>query len=242
MGMHTDVDQLHASFVSTRDPAVRAELLAHYDRLALSLARRFPTWRESREDLAQVARIGLIHAIDRYDPARGLPFMAFARATIMGELKRHLRDHTWSLRVPRSLQEHYLHVVGAIDELTQELGRFPTVPEVTARTGLTGEQVIEAMGVDSADRVLSIEAPDGDGLHLEPYEYDQDLEGVAERADLATAVRALPERTQRVLRLRFVDQLTQAEIGRRMGVSQMGISRTLTRTLDSMRVLVADDN
>jgi RNA polymerase sigma-B factor len=148
----TDVEQLHACFASTRDPAVRAELLAHYDWLALSLARQFRTRRESREDLGQVARIGLIHAVDRYDPARGRPFTAFARATIIGEIKRHLRDHTWSLHVPRTLQEHYYQVVGA------------------------------------------------------------------------------------------VDQLTQAEIGRRVGVNQMGISRTLTRTLDRMRVLAGEEN
>jgi RNA polymerase sigma-B factor len=238
----TDVEQLHACFASTRDPAVRAELLAHYDRLALSLARQFPTRRESREDLAQVARIGLIHAVDRYDPARGRPFTAFARATIIGEIKRHLRDHTWSLHVPRTLQEHYYQVVGAVDELTQELGRLPTVPEVADRTGLTEEQVIEARGVDAADRVQSIDAPDGEGPHLEPSEDDPDLEAVAERADLAALVRALPEPAQRVLRLRFVDQLTQTEIGRRVGVNQMGISRSLTRTLGRMRVLAGEEN
>jgi RNA polymerase sigma-B factor len=131
--------RLHADFALHKDPYSRAELVTHYDNLALSLARRFPSRREAREDLIQVARIGLIHAVDRFDPSRNRPFVAFARATIMGELKRHLRDHTWGMRVPRSLQEHYLDVVPIVEDLTQELGRSPRIPEVAARVGLTEE-------------------------------------------------------------------------------------------------------
>lgn len=228
--------RLHAAFALSRDPRLRAELAAHYDNLARSLAWRFPSRRESREDLVQVARIGLLHALDRFDPNRNRPFVAFARPTIMGELKHHVRDHTWAMRVPRSLQERYLDVVRSVDDLTQELGRAPRVPEVAARVGLSAEQVLEAIEVDSADRVQSLDQPNDDGWYLDPWEEEPDLDRVEERANLAAQVRTLPERTQRVLAMRFVDELTQSEIGRRIGTSQMCVSRTLTKTLAELRI------
>ena len=232
-----EIDRLHAAFAVSRDPRLRAELATHYDNLARSLARRFPSRRESREDLVQVARVGLIHAVDRFDPDRNLPFVAFARPTIVGELKRHVRDHTWGMRVPRSLQERYLDVVRSVDDLTQELGRAPRIPEVAARVGLNADQVMEAIGVDSADRIQSLDQPNDDGRHLDPSEEGSDLDRVEERADLAALVRNLPERTQRVLELRFVHELTQSEIGRRIGASQMCVSRTLAKTLAGLRII-----
>ena len=232
--------RLHAEFALNRDPHSRAELVTHYDNLALSLARRFPSRRESREDLVQVARIGLIHAVDRFDPSRNRPFVAFARATIMGEIKRHLRDHTWGMRVPRSLQEHYLDVVPIIEDLTQELGRSPRIPEVAARVGLTEDEVVAAMDVDSVTRILSLDRPNGDGRHLDPWEEDPDFERVEERTDLAALVRNLPARSQQMLELRYVDELTQSEIGRRIGGTQMFVSRTLSKTVARMRVLAGD--
>jgi RNA polymerase sigma-B factor len=235
-----EVARLQADFALTRDPAARAELVTHYDNLALSLARRFPSRRESREDLIQVARIGLIHAVDRFDPDRKRPFVAFARATIIGELKRHLRDHTWGMRVPRSLQEHYLDVVPIVEDLTQELGRSPRIPEVAARVGLTEEEVLAAIDVDSVTRILSLDRPNGDGRHLDPWEEDPDFERVEERTDLAALVRNLPVRTQQMLELRYVDELTQSEIGRRIGGTQMFVSRTLSKTVARMRVLAGD--
>lgn len=231
-----EVARLHASFALSRDPRLRTELVTHYDNLALSLARRFPSRRESREDLAQVARIGLIHAVDRFDPNRNRPFVAFARATILGELKHHVRDHTWGMRVARTLQERYLHVAHSVDDLTQELGRSPRIPEVAARVGLNDEQVLEAIDVDLADRILSLDRPNGDGRYLDPWKGDLDLERVEARIDLAALVRSLPERTQRVLELRFVEELTQSEIARHIGENQMCVSRILTKTLARMRV------
>jgi len=233
------VEHLHAVFALSRDPQVRAELVTHYDNLAFSLAHRFPSRRESREDLVQVARLGLIHAVDRFEPSRNRPFVAFARATILGELKHHLRDHTWAVRVPRPLQEHYLHVVRAIDDLTQELGRSPLTREVAARVGLSDDQVLAAIHVDSAGRVQSLDHDHGDGPHLQPSEDDPDLERVEEKTHFAALVRNLPAGTQRVLELRFVHGLTQSEIGDRIGASQMYVSRTLTRTLARMRVTTA---
>jgi RNA polymerase sigma-B factor len=232
-----EVARLHAAFAVSRDPRLRADLATHYDHLARSLARRFPSRRDSREDLVQVARIGLIHAVDRFDPNRNRPFVAFARPTIMGELKRHVRDHTWAMRVPRSLQERYLDVVRSADDLTQELGRAPWIPEVAARVGLNPDQVLEAIDVDSADRLQSLDQPNDDGRHLDPWEEDAGLDWVEVRADLAALVRNLPERTQRVLELRFVDELSQSEIGRRIGASQMCVSRTLAKTLARLRII-----
>jgi RNA polymerase sigma-B factor len=227
---------LHTAFAASRDPQLRADLATHYDSLALSLARRFPSRRDSPEDLAQVARIGLLHAVDRFDPNRNRPFAAFARPTILGELKRHVRDHTWGMRVPRSLQERYLEVVRTVDDLTQELGRLPRIAEVAARVGLDPDQVVEAIDVDSADRIQSLDQPDDDGRNLDPGEQEPELDRVEERADLAALVRNLPERAQRVLELRFVDELSQSDIGRRIGTSQMCVSRTLTRTLARLRI------
>jgi RNA polymerase sigma-B factor len=232
-----EIARLHAAFALSRDPRLRAELITHYDKLACSLARRFPSRRESREDLVQVARIGLIHAVDRFDPNRNRPFVAFARPTILGELKRHVRDHSWGMRVPRSLQERYLDVVRSADDLTQELGRVPRIPDMAARVGLNADQVLEAIGVDSADRIQSLDRPNDDGRHLDPWEEESGLDRVEERADLAALVRTLPERTQRVLKLRFVDELSQSEIGRRIGANQMCVSRTLAKTLARLRII-----
>jgi RNA polymerase sigma-B factor len=210
----------------------RAELLARYDGLAVSLARKFRTHRELQDDLEQVARIGLIHAVDRFDPTVGRPFEAFARATITGELKRHLRDHTWPLRLPRSLHDGYLHVVGVLDDLTQELGRSPRIAEVAARTGLSEEQVLEAMEVRPP---LSLDFPQRDGQCLEPSEEDPLTERLEDDALLASLTAPLTERQREVIRLRFVEGLSQLEIGRRLGVSQMCISRLLAKSMTQMR-------
>jgi RNA polymerase sigma-B factor len=226
-----EVVRMHASFAATRDERLRTELLARYDGLALALARKFPGRGESRDDLAQVARIGLIHAIDRFDPERGRPFVVFARATISGELKRHLRDHTWTMRIPRSLHDNHLNVLTTVDDLTQELGRSPRIAEVAARCGLRKDAVLEAMEVD---RPLSLNTPEGSG-HLDPWTEEAGLELVEEHSFLATLVGPLPQREQRVLGLRFVDGLSQSQIAERLGVSQMCISRVLARALERMR-------
>lgn len=232
------ITRLHAAFALNRDPRLRAELVTHYDNLALALARRFPTRRESRDDLAQVARIGLLHAVDRFDPNRNRPFVAFARPTIVGELKRHVRDHTWGMRVPRSLQEHYLDVVRGVEDLTQELGRTPRISEVAVRVGLDAGQVLEAIKLDSAARIRSLDYPDDDARHLDPGAQEPGFDRVEERADLAALVGKLPARTQRMLELRFVDGLSQSEVGRRVGVSQMCVSRTLIKTLARLQITI----
>ena len=232
-----EIGRLHTAFAVSRDPRLRAELVTHYDNLAVSLARGFPTRRESREDLVQVARIGLLHAVDRFDPNRNRPFVAFARPTILGELKHHLRDHTWGMGVPRSLQEHYLDVVRSVDDLTQELGSGPRISEVAARVGLNPGQVLEAIEVDSAAFLQALDYSDGDRRHVDPGEHEPDFDRVEARADVAALVRNLPEQTQRVLELRFVHELSQSEIGRRIGASQMCVSRILAKTLAGLRII-----
>jgi RNA polymerase sigma-B factor len=228
---------LHVEYAQHRDPALRTELARAYDSFALSVARQFRSRRETPEDLAQVARIGLLYALDRFEPARKVPFAPFARATIVGELKRHVRDRTWSMRVPRSLQERYLAVVRALEELTHELGRSPRIPELAARAGLTDEQVLEAIELGDAQRPLSFDAPfgDGDGPALDPASEDSEFGAVEGRALLDVLMARLSERERRILHLRFVEELTQAEIARQLGLSQMSISRLLTRILASLR-------
>ena len=237
-----DVGVLHVMYAATRDPRLRHELLAHYDAFAVRLARTFPTRREEREDLVQVARVGLIQAVDRFDPGRGRPFVAFAQVTIVGELKRHIRDHTWRVRVPRSLQEQYLVVLRTVDDLTQERGRSPRVSEVAARAGLSEEQVLEAMEVIHSATPLSLDQPIGgdDGSTLEPGDEDGGFRRVDDRRTITKVLSRLPERDQEIVRLRFEDELNQAQIAARLGVSQMCISRVLTRTLRRMHTHLAE--
>jgi len=229
--------QLHGEYAQHHDPAVRAELAAAYDSFALSVARKFRSRREGHEDLAQVARIGLLYALDRFEPERELPFIPFARATIVGELKRQIRDRSWSMRVPRSLQEHYLVVVRVLEELSQELGRSPRIPELAERAGLTDEQVLEAIELGDAQRPLSFDAPfgDDDGPTLDPGSEDGEFGAVERRAVVDGLLARLSERERRVLHLRFVEELTQAEIAKQLGVSQMNISRLLARILARLR-------
>ena len=214
------------------NPNGRGELLVHYESLAVRLARQFGTHRELRDDLEQVARIGLIHAADRFDPSRERPFVVFARATIIGELKRHLRDSTWTVKMPRSLHDGYLIVVRAVDDLTQELGRSPRIAEVAARTGLSEDQVLEAMEVS---RPLSLDCSPRDRRSLEPSEEDSWTERLENGALLASLLAPLTERQRQAIRMHFVEGLSQREIGRRLGVSQMSISRLLAKSLAQMR-------
>lgn len=232
-----EVDQLHADYVVSRDERLRDRLLAIYDDFALRLARHFPSRREAAEDLAQVARIGLLHAVDRFDPHRGRPFTSFARATIEGELKRHIRDRTWAMRVPRSLQEHYLVMVRTVDDLTQELGRSPLIAEVAERSGLTEEQVLEAMELGGSQRPASLDVPprDGQSRAFEPATEDEALAGVEARSAVTALLARLPDRERHVLELRFHEGLTQSEIADKIGVSQMYVSRLLARTLARLR-------
>ena len=230
--------KLHEAYAATGDAAVRAELMESYDGFARSLALKF-RHREALDDLVQVARIGLLHAIDRFDPALGRPFPLFARITVTGELKRHLRDKTWAMRVPRSLQEDYLRVMQAVDDLTAEQSASPAMEAVAARCDLPLDRVIEAIELRVSQRTLSIDVPPGqapDDPVLELGQEDSGFGQLENRELLAHLLARLPERDRRIVELRFVDEMTQAEIAAEIGVSQMCVSRVLARTLGRLRL------
>ena len=230
--------ELHEIYAATGDPAIRSELMASYDGFARSLALKF-RHRESVDDLMQVARIGLLHAIDRFDPEMGRPFPLFARITITGELKRHIRDKTWSMRVPRSLQEDYLSIMRAVDDLTGEQSDSPTMEAVATRCGLSVDRVIEAMELRVSQRALSIDAPmagGSDDAMIEPGAEDTGFIRLENQELLGRLLDRLSARDRRIIELRFVDELTQAEIAEQVGVSQMCVSRVLARTLGRLRL------
>jgi RNA polymerase sigma-B factor len=230
--------KLHETYAATGDPAIRDELMKSYDGFARALALKF-RHRESVDDLLQVARIGLLHAIDRFDPALGRPFPLFARITITGELKRHIRDKTWAMRVPRSLQEDYLNVMRAVDELTKERSDSPSVEALAERCGISLERVIEAMELRIGQRALSIDGPAGaspDDPIIELGKEDIGFQQFENRQLLSHLLDRLPERDRRILELRFIEEMTQSEIATEIGVSQMCVSRVLARTLGRLRL------
>jgi len=196
--------------------------------LARSLAARYRSQTESLEDLVQVANLGLIKAVDGFDPSRGKPFTAYAVPTILGELRRHFRDHVWNLRLPRGLQELTMKVDRATAQLTEELGRYPTPAQIAESLGIGVEEVLEALTAGQARSTLSLDAPRGDEEDSAPVVETLGLDdpgygGV--EAQMAAADIDLDAREQQVLRLRFEQHLTQKEIGDQLGVSQMQISR-----------------
>jgi RNA polymerase sigma-B factor len=221
------------------DPSARDDLLVRFQPLSEYLARRFAGRGEDPDDLAQVASIGLLNAIDRFDPDRGVRFSTYAAATIVGELKRHFRDKRWAVRVPRQLQETGLRINKTIPELTQTLGRSPTVGEIADRVGSTREEVLEAMQAAEAYSSASLDAPLAtSGLTAAETigEADHDIELLGEGwASVGDAIKELPARDRQVLFLRFFEGKTQSEIATEIGVSQMHVSRILTSTLTTLR-------
>jgi RNA polymerase sigma-B factor len=224
----------------TRDPLAREALVDRFLPLARQLARRYQRGGEPLDDLTQVASLGLLKAIDRFDPQRDTAFSSFAVPTILGELKRHFRDRGWSVRVPRDLQELSVRVDRVTDNLSRGLGRAPTPEEIGAEIGVTAEQVLEAREAAGAYRAVSLDRPREEEDEGEPVADHLGIEdpgfGVAE--DAATVQRlmlVLSDREREVLRLRFSEDLTQSEIGIRVGVSQMHVSRLLRQAIARLR-------
>jgi RNA polymerase sigma-B factor len=223
---------------------LREELISGYHPLALHIARRFARRGESPEDLAQVASLGLILAVDRFDPDRGSDFLSFAVPTITGEVQRHFRDRAAPIRVPRRLREMRGPIYEAGAELSQRLGRAPRPSEIADELGVDVELVVEALVAESSSRAMYLDQPvrhddgsDGTGASLAatlPH-VDTRYDLVEYRESLRPLLKALPERERTILLLRFFGDLTQTEIGQRVGVSQMHVSRLLTRTLRSLR-------
>ncbi|MHA6761870.1 RNA polymerase sigma factor SigF [Streptacidiphilus sp. PAMC 29251] len=221
-------------------PYVRDTLIELNLPLVRYAAARFRSRNEPMEDIIQVGTIGLIKAIDRFDNERGVEFPTFAMPTIIGEIKRFFRDTSWSVRVPRRLQELRLSLTRAGDELAQKLDRSPTVAELAACLGVTEEDVVEGLAVGNAYTASSLDtAPtdeDGDGPLAERLGYeDAAMEGVEYRESLKPLLARLPARERRIIMLRFFGNMTQSQIGEEIGISQMHVSRLLTRTLATLR-------
>ena len=232
---------LFETYRATGNPALRDELAARFLPLARQLARRYWRTDEPLDDLVQVASLGLVKAIDRFDPTRAVSFSSYAVPTILGEIKRHFRDRTWSVHVPRDLQELALRIDRAVSVLARQLQRSPSVAEIAEAVGVTEEQVLEAMDASGAYRAASIDAPRGDeeeagdtvGDTVGSDEHGYNL--AEDRATLDRLLRAISPREREVLRLRFQEDLTQAEIGERIGVSQMQVSRLIRQALGRLR-------
>jgi RNA polymerase sigma-B factor len=209
------------------------------------LALRYTYTDEAFDDLLQVASLGLIKAIDRFDPGRGTKFTSYAAPTILGELKRHFRDKGWSLHVPRELQERTLAVGHATERLSKELGRSPKVREVAERLGCSVEQVLEAQEAAASYEAASLDAPvardDGESAALVDTlgVEDSAYELVEDRQAIARSWKELPDVERAVLELRFVHDLNQREIGERIGYSQMHVSRLLRRALSRLETAAA---
>jgi RNA polymerase sigma-B factor len=225
------------------DRHAREQLVERLLPLARRMARRYRRSEEPLEDLVQVATLGLIKAIDRFDPARETAFSSYAVPTMLGELKRYFRDNGWAVHVPRGMQERVMQVDNAVKDLSRRLGRSPSVAEVSQSSSLSQEQVLEAMEAASAYDAVSLESyrfgDEGDGeTYAESIGVEDDrFELVEYGATIAPTLEALPPRDRIVLHLRFVEDLTQAEIADRVGVSQMHVSRLIRRALERLRTV-----
>jgi RNA polymerase sigma-B factor len=234
-----DADLLRR-FHAERRPMDRDALVRRYLPLARHVAARFGGGSEPMDDLQQVAALGLLKAIDRFDPSMGTSFSSYAVPTITGEVRRHFRDHTWSIRVPRELQETAVRIGKLEPELQHELGRAPTVAELAERCGCTEEFVLDAREAAGANRMASLDAPlggDEDGGSFADLlgARDIELERVERALALDSALMILDERDREILYLRFKEELTQAAIGERVGLSQMHVSRLIRQALGRLR-------
>jgi RNA polymerase sigma-B factor len=242
LGLESDEDLL-SRFARTRDQAAREELVTRFLPLASGLASRYRDRGERLEDLEQVARLGLLKAIDGFDDTRGTGFPAYATPTILGELRRHFRDRSWAVRVPRDLKEALPRIRTAVADLATEKGRMPEAEEVADATNMEESEVLEALEASRTARPASLDAPasarlaeegaiplveqvGGQDEHLDQVEYNVMLEERLEQ---------LSDRDREVLHLSFVEDLTQSEIGERIGVSQMQVSRIIRSSLERLR-------
>jgi len=232
---------LLARFAKNRDPAVREELARRFMPLVRRLASRYRGGREPLEDLVQVASLGLVKALDRFDPERGVAFTTYAAPTILGELRRHFRDRGWSVHVPRDLQERTAAVEKAVADMPIKLGRAPSVREIAERLQLTEEDVLEAMEARGAHHAVSMDAlqrmDDSEGVPMVERlgETDPGFETVEYGAAIESVLKELSERDRMVLHLRFIEDLTQTQIAEKIGVSQMHVSRILRAALQRLR-------
>jgi RNA polymerase sigma-B factor len=242
-GTQEDVRELFVRWQSAGDERAREMLVRRFMPLARSLARRYGRSSEPFEDLLQVASLGLLKALDRYDADRGHSFASFAVPTILGEMRRYFRDSGWAVHVPRGAQERALKVRDAQERLANERGRAPSVNQLAEYLELDSEDVIDALQALQAYETLSLDAPrpgaDGDLISYGDAigHDDERFELVELDATVSAVLGHIPARERLILRMRFVDDLTQTEIAQRVGISQMQVSRLLRRSLEQLRTL-----
>jgi RNA polymerase sigma-B factor len=237
-----EVRRLLREYAANHDPSVRERLVELNSDLVHYIARRFANRGEPLEDIEQVGFLGLIQAIERFDPSLENEFSTFATPTIMGEIRRHFRDRSWSIRVPRRLQENYTRAMRSQEQLSQELGRQPSVAEIAERLGIEPDEVLAALEVSPAQHTISLNATRSDRDEEEGSELgerlgqqDEALERVEMKALIEQAMTNLTPRERQIMLLRFVDQLPQTEVAKRLGISQMHVSRLQRAALERMR-------
>ena len=237
-----EVRRLLREYRTSRDPSLRERLVELNADLVHFIARRFANRGEPLEDIEQVGFLGLIQAIERFDPSLENEFSTFATPTIMGEIRRHFRDRSWAVRVPRRLQENYLKVVRVRDQLTGELGRQPSIQEIAGRLQLDPDEVLAALEVSPAQHTISLDQPlagtdpaEGLGLGDRLGQEDENLDRVEMKALVEQAMAHLTPREREIMVLRFFDQLPQTEVAKRLGISQMHVSRLQRAALEHMR-------
>jgi len=235
-------DRLWADYARTQDPRTREAIVHQFERLAYSIANKFARRGVDHEDLVQVALVGLVKAVDRFDPSTNFRFSTFATPTILGEIKRYFRDHSWTLHVPRSTQELAVRVERASRELSERLQRTPTTGELAAHLETKEEAVIEAMNLAEVNHTLSLDREmmlsDGDRptvLESCLGREDKELKDTDYRLGLRQALHHLSGQLQEIVELRYFGELSQREVARRLGLSQMQVSRLERRALEQLR-------
>lgn len=243
-----ETEQLLAEYHRTGDPLLRERLVTMHESFVRFLAAKFRDRGEPLEDLVQVGTIGLIQAIDRFEPERGNRFSTFALPTIVGEIRRHLRDRTWQVRVPRRLRDLNAQAAGANERLTAELGRAPSVTEIAAAIDASEAETLEAMELGHLHHMVSLEAPlagqdEASALAVKDTVGgpDPNLETIERHEDLRAALGSLNERERQIVRLRFFHGLSQTEVAERLQISQMHVSRLQQRALDRLKELLAEE-
>jgi RNA polymerase sigma-B factor len=239
--------ELFRQWHATRDPALRERLILMHDPLVFHVAREYAHHGELLEDLVQVGRVGLVNAVDRFDPSRNTKFATFAVPTIKGEIRRWFRDKGWVIKVPRRLQELSLRVARCVDELCARLGRPPTYEEIAEATGHTVETIIEASELGQSYELLSLDASREDteqaGLQLADRlgAADKAFERIGDSARLHAAIEHLNPREQAIIRWRYFEEMSQSEVAKRLGISQMHVSRLERRAILNMRRRLLSD-
>ena len=244
----SEADRLFREYARTKNPRTREQLIAMHHNLVRFLASKFANRGEPLEDLVQVGLIGLVNAVDRYDAERGNKFSTYATPTVVGEIRRYFRDKAWSLKVPRRLQELNQAANKAVDNLSVKLGRSPTIAELAAEIGATEEETLEAIELGNAYDTVSLDTrmtAEGDSAPMTLAEFvggdDENLKALEQYGDLNAALAGLEEREQAIITLRFYQDLSQAEVAKKLNISQMHVSRLQHRALENLRQIMDTD-